>query len=82
MFFFYFWAIFFIISFHRKNMDNVESSETESESFIQFPKPDEENRPNGERWHLLGTPVPQAEMRVWMGGGLVFTIHLALYSSH
>ena len=55
-------------------MDNVESSETES--FIQFPKPDEEKRPNGERWHLLGTPVPQAEMRVWIGGGgLVFTIH-------
>ena len=65
-------------------MDNVESSETESESFIQFPKPDEENRPNGERWHLIGTPVPQEEMRVWIGGVWfsLFIKNLALYSSH
>lgn len=43
-------------------MDTTESREPERESFIQFPKPDEENRSNGDRWHLLGTRVPQAEI--------------------
>ena len=54
--------VFLFISFHRKNMDSFRSSETERESFIQFPKPDKENRSNGERWHLLGTRVPQADI--------------------
>ena len=43
-------------------MDTTESREPESESFIHFPKHDEENRSNGKRWHLLGTRVPQAEI--------------------
>ena len=43
-------------------MDTPESHEPERETFIHFPKPDVENRSNGERWHLLGTRVPQAEI--------------------
>ena len=43
-------------------MDTPESREPERESFIHFPKHGEENRSNGERLHLLGTRVPQAEI--------------------
>ena len=44
-------------------MESPESLEPERESFIQFPKPsEEENRSNGDKWHLLGTRVPQAEI--------------------
>ena len=39
-------------------MDTAESRKAERESFIQFPKHDEENLSNGERCHLLGTRVP------------------------
>ncbi len=34
----------------------------ERKTFIHFPKADDENKSNGERWHLLGTRVPQAEI--------------------
>ena len=40
-------------------MDTPESREPDRQSFIQFPKSDEGNRSNGERWHLLGTRVLQ-----------------------
>ena len=43
-------------------MDTTESYEPDRQSFIQFPKSNEENRSNGERWHLLGTRVPQTEI--------------------
>ena len=43
-------------------MDTTESREPVRELFIQFPKPDEENRSNCERWHLLGNRVPQAKI--------------------
>ena len=45
-----------------KNMESEESLEPERESFIHFPKPSEESHSSGERWHLLGTRVPQAEI--------------------
>ncbi len=34
----------------------------ERKTFIHFPKADDENKYNGERWHLLGTRVPLAEI--------------------
>lgn len=43
-------------------MDTTESHEPERDAFIELPKPDEESHSNGERWHLLGTRVPQAEI--------------------
>ena len=44
--------VFIFISFHRKNMDTNDSPVPERESFIQFPKPDEENR-GGTYWELV-----------------------------
>ena len=32
----------------------------EKETFLRFPKPDEES--HSDEWHLLGTRVPQAEI--------------------
>ena len=32
----------------------------EKETFLRFPKPDEES--HSDKWHLLGTHVPQAEI--------------------
>ena len=32
----------------------------EKETFLRFPKPDEESQ--SDKWHLLGTRVPQAEI--------------------
>ena len=43
-------------------MDTTESREPERESFILFLKHDKEIRSNGEKWHLLGIRVPQAEI--------------------
>lgn len=43
-------------------MNNIEAITPERETFINFPKPDEENRSDGDRWQLLGTRVPQAEI--------------------
>ena len=57
-------------------MDTNDSPVPERESFIQFPKPDEENRSNGERWHLLGTPVPQAEIVYFCQMIIVYVIIL------
>ena len=47
-------------------MDTTESREPDRQSFIQFPKSNEENRSNGERWHLLGTRVPQTEISTFV----------------
>ena len=43
-------------------------------SFIQFPKSDEENRSNGERWHLLGTCAPQTEIVYFCQKIIVYVI--------
>lgn len=43
-------------------MNPTESHEPEREAFIELPKHDEESHSSGERWHLLGTRVPQAEI--------------------
>lgn len=40
----------------------MESNTPERETFINFPKPAEENRSDGDRWQLLGTRIPQAEI--------------------
>ena len=42
-------------------MNTPENPIPEREAFIHIPA-DEENRSNGEKWHLLGTRVPQAEI--------------------
>ena len=55
-------------------MDTTDSHVPERESFIQFPKPDEENRSNGERWHLLGTRDSQAEIVYFCQMLIVYTI--------
>jgi hypothetical protein len=49
-------------SIFRKNMNDTESHEPERDTFIHFSKADEEIRSNGDKWHLLGTRVPQAEI--------------------
>ena len=43
-------------------MDTSESHTPERETFIPYPKSDEENRLNGDRWHLLGARIPQVEI--------------------
>ena len=40
----------------RKNMTET----PEKETFLRFPKPDEESQ--SDKWHLLGTRVPQPEI--------------------
>ena len=57
-------------------MDTNDSPVPQRESFIQFPKPDKENRSNGERWHLLGTRVPQAEIVYFCQMIIVYVIIL------
>jgi hypothetical protein len=42
-------------------MDTGGNNTPERESFIHLPH-EEENESNGEKWHLLGTRVPQAEI--------------------
>ena len=42
-------------------MNSVENQVPERETFIHVPR-DEESQSNGEKWHLLGTRVPQAEI--------------------
>ena len=41
-------------------MANSQPNAPETETFIHVPK--EETQSNGERWHFLGTRVPQAEI--------------------
>ena len=54
--------LFLYITFiARKNMNSTENPIPEREAFIHLPH-DDENRSNGEKWHLLGTRVPQAEI--------------------
>ena len=43
-------------------MNDNESNQPERETFIHFPKSDDEIQSNGDKWHLLGTRVPQAEI--------------------
>ena len=43
-----------------KNMTNSQPTRSERETFIHVPQ--DETQPNGERWHFLGTRVPQAEI--------------------
>ena len=42
-------------------MNTSENPTPEREAFIHLPQ-DEENQSNSEKWHLLGTRVPQAEI--------------------
>ena len=42
-------------------MNATESNEPERETFIHLSHEDE-NRSNGDKWHLLGTRVPQSEI--------------------
>jgi hypothetical protein len=43
-------------------MNADETITPEREAFIHFSKTEDERRSNGERWHLLGTRVPQSEI--------------------
>ena len=41
---------------------DTESHKPKRETFIPYPKTDEENRSNGDRWHLLGARIPKVEI--------------------
>lgn len=54
-------VVYSSIAWHkRKNMNDTENNVTERETFINFPKQDDEN--SSDRWHLLGTRVPKTEI--------------------